>query len=128
MKVLDSTFLIDAIRGKKEANKILDTEKDLITTQMNIYEVVRGLFLEGISASKFHDTIEVFESVRVLQFDEDAMIKSAEISAELIKEGKCLEDSDCIIAGIALSKGISIIITKNKDHFSRIKGIKVETY
>ena len=85
----------------------------------------------------------LFENIRVLQFDEQAVVKSAQISSDLINKGMKVPDSDCIIAGIALNKGISIIVTRNVKHFERMKaiivtrnvkhfermkGIKVETY
>jgi len=33
-----------------------------------------------------------------------------------------------MIAGIALSNNINTIITRDKEHFKRIEGIKVESY
>lgn len=70
----------------------------------------------------------MFENIRVLSLDDNSIIKSAEISAELIKKGTIISDRDCLTAGIALSKGINTIVTRNIGHFKRIKGIKVETY
>ena len=128
MKVLDTTFLVDLLRGKTEAIKIVKTKKPLLTTQMNMYEVIRGLFLKNVTSSKFIQVIEMFEDIRVLPLDDNSIIKSAEISSELVKDGIIISDCDCMTAGIALSKGINKIVTKNTEHFKRIKGIKVEGY
>ncbi len=128
MKLVDTTVLIDIFRGKKEVLKIVESTTPLMTTQINMYEVIRGMFLQGISSEKFLLASEFFENIRVLSLDDDAIIKSANISAKLIKKGITISDNDCLTAGIALSKGITHIVTNNKKHFERIPNIKVETY
>jgi len=128
MKVLDTTFLIDLLRGKKETLPIINSKEHLLTTQINMYEVIRGLFLKNISSSRFRDVIETFEDIKVLSLDNRSIIKSAEISSELIKKGNMISDCDCLTAGIALSNGVNKIVTKNVKHFDRIKDIKAETY
>ena len=50
MKVLDSSFLIDLINGKKETKNISDLP-NLFTTQINMFEIIRGFFLRKISTS-----------------------------------------------------------------------------
>lgn len=42
------------------------------------------------------------------------------------KRGLC--QLDCLIAGTMLSHVVRKILTRNKDHFERIKNIKVEGY
>ncbi|MBT4539324.1 type II toxin-antitoxin system VapC family toxin [Candidatus Woesearchaeota archaeon] len=127
MKVLDSSFLIDLINGKKETKEILNLP-NLFTTQINMYEIIRGFYLRKISSNKFLQIMELFESIRVLPLNDQGILKSAEISAKLIENGKIIDDADCLTAGIALSHNIKTIVTKNKKHFSRIKDIKVQTY
>ncbi len=128
MKLLDTTALIDILRGKKEALKIVESSTILMTTQINMYETIRGLFLQGISPEKFLLASEFFENIRVLSLDDASIIKSAQISAKLTKKGIIISDSDCITAGIALSHGITHIVTNNKKHFERIPDVIVETY
>ena len=53
MKLVDTTFLIDIVKGEKETKKIFDPNETLLTTQINMYEFIRGMFLRGISPSKF---------------------------------------------------------------------------
>lgn len=127
MKVLDSTFLIDLTRGKQET-LLLSKEKNLLTTQICMFEVIRGLFLRNVSSSTVLRVMGLFNNICVLPLDDQAVVKSAEISSELIKAGNVIPDGDCLIAGIALSRGINKIVTKNVKHFGKIKEIKVETY
>ena len=128
MKVLDTTFLIDLLNGEKDTLKIAKGSEQVLTTQINMYEVIRGIFLRNNPASELLKATEMFENIRVLQLDNSATIKAAEIFADLTKKGKMIADNDCITAGIALSNGVNKIITKNIEHFKRIKGIKVEIY
>lgn len=128
MKVLDTTFLVDVIRGKKETEAILNSNAPLLTTQINMYEVLEGFFLKKISQAKYLEIMQLFDNIRVLPLDDNAIIEAAKISSCLIKEGNTIADCDCLIAGIALSKGITIIVTKNVKDFEKIKGLEVETY
>lgn len=128
MKVLDTTFLIDLIRGKKETAEIMDLKEPLLTTQINMYEVIRGMFIRNISQEKYLQINEFFDQMKLLSLDDNSIIKSAEISSELLKKGEFIGDADCLTAGIALSNGVTTVVTRNVDHFKRIKGIKIETY
>ena len=128
MKILDTTFLIDLLRGKKGLQKIVETDEPLFTTQLNMYEVIRGLFYRNISARKMAEANDLFENIKVLSLDDNSIIKAAEISAELTKQGEMISDCDCMMAGIASSKGMNKIVTRNAKHFRKIKGMTVETY
>ncbi len=128
MKLLDATFLIDLLNRKPETLKILETQQQLLTTQINMFETIRGLFLKNVSQNKFHQAKETFEHIKVLPLDDRGILKAAEISANLIKKGQMIDDADCLTAGIALAHGIKTIVTKNDKHFQRIKELKVEKY
>jgi tRNA(fMet)-specific endonuclease VapC len=52
---------------------------------------------------------------------------SAEIYAELRKEGKPLDDIDLLIAGIAIANRL-VLVTHNKGHFERIRRLEVEDW
>jgi len=69
-------------------------------------------------------SIGVFEAALDLR----AYILSSKISAFLTKEGKAINQSDCLISGTMISNGVNRILTKDKNHFGRIKGIKVISY
>ncbi len=128
MKFLDSTFLIDLLNGKKETLAVLGSTEQLATSQANMFEVIRGIFLKGHSYDKFLEAKEAFESIRVFLLDDGGIIRAAEISADLIKKGNRISDIDCITAGIALNNGADTMVTRNLKDFRKIKGIKVEAY
>lgn len=128
MKIVDTTFLIDIIRGNQQVIRILRKEESLLTTQINMFEVIRGIFLKNLSEKKYGEIMDLFETIHMLRLDEASLIKAAHISSSLTKKGIIISDNDCLIAGIALSHGITKIITNNKKHFERIKELQVETY
>ena len=128
MILLDSTFLIDVLRGRPETEKILNSSETLLTTQINMYEIITGIFLQKQTANQFSRVKDFFDQIVVLSLDDDAVLKAGELNATLIKKGEIIGDCDCLIAGIALSKNISTIITKNKKHFEKIEGINVISY
>ncbi|MBI2138823.1 type II toxin-antitoxin system VapC family toxin [Candidatus Woesearchaeota archaeon] len=128
MKALDTTFLIDLARGKKEAAAILEIHADLVTTQINMFEFIRGLMLKNTSKDKMLVAIRAFGSVRVLPLTDEGILEAAEISSSLINDGLEIDDADCLAAGICKSHGVKEIITRDIRHFQRIKGIKSVSY
>ncbi len=127
MKLLDTTFLIDLVNGVKETEPYLN-EQLLFTTQINMFEFIRGLYLRKISKRKYWEIIGLFDIIRVLPLDDSGIIRSAEISAALYSKGPPIDDGDCLTAGIALSKGITTIVTRNGNHFKKISQVSVEPY
>lgn len=93
-----------------------------------MYEVIEGLFSKNITKGKILEMTDIFESIKVLKLTEQGILKSAEISSNLIKQGLFTSDCDCLTAGISISSGVDTIVTKNNKHFLRIDNIKVETY
>ena len=128
MKLLDTSFLIDLLRGNPNVQRVINEKDIFLTTQINMYEVLTGLLYLKSSEEKILVAKEMFDSIRVLPLEDFGVIKAAEICANLTRKGEKIEDCDCLTAGITLSKGINIIVTKNVKHFEKIKGIKVETY
>tara|TARA_Y100000310_G_scaffold344515_1_gene457685 strand:+ start:4079 stop:4465 length:387 start_codon:yes stop_codon:yes gene_type:complete len=128
MKLLDSTFIIDLIRGDSSTQKILKNNKNLVTTHINVFEIIRGFMLQNYAPEKLLIVSKTLEEVGVLPITDEAMIKAADISSSLIKQGQEISDNDCLVAGISLSHGIKTIITRNTSHFKRIKDISVESY
>ncbi len=128
MEVLDSTALIDLLRGENEVLKKIDLDRPYATTQINMYELIAGFYRRKVGSRKFAQAMALFKNIRILSLNDFGIIRAAEISASLWEKGLATSDSDCLIAGIMLSHNVSTIITKNTKHFSRITGLKVEGY
>ena len=133
----DTTFLIDTLRKKDDVKQFLikNSSEILYTTEINVFETYLGLyankFLEKkpslLESRKIHIE-ELFSKFQILPFERKAAMESAKILGSLIRKGKKIEFRDGLIAGIAISNGIKKILTKNTDHFSRIKNIDIISY
>ena len=137
MILVDTTFLIDVLRKKTDIKSFLLDHPDeiLFTTEFNVFELYLGIYsskvLENDQELMKKRQIRLRElllRLQILQFGRKEAIKAALILGQLTRIGKLIEFRDGIIAGIALSSGITTIVTKNIDHFNRIKDLKVITY
>lgn len=129
---LDSDFIIDLLKGKSIAidffNKHRESE-ELFTTEVSKFEIFSGIYLkkvineqEKLVASGF------FDSLSVLPFGDGCGEIASHIFASLVKSGEVIGQADIFISAIMKKNGCSHIITRNKDHYSRIDGIKVINY
>ena len=131
MKCLDTTFLIDFLKSDKNAiNKALEIKDDLlITTSVNVFEVLLGIYRKKETAqNKLDQFKKLIANLNIINFDVESSFNASKIEADLISQGKEINAMDSLVAGTMISKGCNTIITRNKDHFERIKGLKVETY
>jgi len=130
MICLDTTFIIDFLNNVDGALKKAEEFKDkiVVTTAINEFETIVGCYLKNLSQESINKTVSFFNCIRILNFDTNSALKSAEIVYNLRRMGETINNDDCLAAGIAVSNGCQTIITMNKKHLEKIKGIKVETY
>ncbi len=132
MRLLDTTFLIDLLRGEQDAlakAKLIEKFR-LFTTELNFFEIVVGIYSQkkGDYGAHLLKAEKLFSRLEILPFGHRSAIKAGQIAGELIRKGVQIDSHDCIMAGIALSNNCNIIVTRNKEHFERIKNIKVDCY
>jgi tRNA(fMet)-specific endonuclease VapC len=128
MKCLDTNILIDILRNKHDAGKIvseLDAESRNATTTVNALELFYG-------ANHSDNRVDNVEKVRFLLQRLDVLpltLKASELAGELMatlaQKGEIIEYRDAMIAGIVLESGMTLV-TRNKKHFARIPGIRLE--
>ena len=131
MKCLDTTFLIDFLRNDRGAiNKALEIKEEVIvTTSINIFEVLLGIYRKKKNTeAELEQFKKLISKLDVLYFDIESSFIASKITADLISEGKEIDAMDCLTAGAMLSKNCNSIVTRNKEHFQRIKGIRIEGY
>ena len=135
MVCLDTSFLIDVIRGKKEIVKIeeeIDLKEEIVAIATpTIVELIRGLYLKANIKNIKKEEVEVINkklsSFTILDLDKDSAVLAGEIEADLINKGEIIDLEDIMIAAIAISNDQNLL-TKNKKHFEKIKGLQIETY
>lgn len=77
---------------------------------------------------KMIELLKLFSAFEVLDLNLDSAIKAGEVDGTLRAQGKDINGADALVAGIALTNKVDTIITKNRSHFERIDGLKVESY
>ncbi|MGH7588824.1 MAG: type II toxin-antitoxin system VapC family toxin [Gemmatimonadota bacterium] len=121
----DTDVLIDALNGLEPATGRVARELRagaLATTTVTVFELLSGV---GTEAEK--ETVrKLLTPIRVFSFDEAAARSAAEIRRDLEKKGRAIDMADYLIAGIAAS-GSATLITRNRAHFERVPGLRVES-
>lgn len=129
--ILDTNFIIDFLKGQSTALNKMDflIKKDIafaITTP-TIFELYSGLIFLDKSENERERIISLLKDQIILSLDKNSAEKAGIIDGNLLKKGLKIDAEDSMIAGIAESHGESIL-TKNVKHFSRIQGIRIESY
>ena len=135
MVCLDSSVIIDILRGKESVKEIENKfdyggEEILIPSPV-IVELIRGIYLKDSIKNIKDDEKEkinnFLSSFIVLDFDKKSAIKTGEIEAYLINNGETIDLEDIMIGAIAKQNG-ERLITRNIKHFQRVKGLEIENY
>ena len=130
MKCLDTDLLIAILRGKEEArNEVaeIDEEAKGATTAINAFEVFLGAHKSARKNENIKEALKLFKRLEVFPLDFSSSRRAGEISAKLATKGETIDYRDAMIAGIALENDLTLV-TRNESHFTRIKGLKLETW
>ncbi len=130
MKCIDTDFLIAILRGKQEAYESvlkIDEEGKEATTAINAFELFFGANRSERKKENIREAQKLLERLEVIPLDTLSAKRAGEISATLVAKGEAIDFRDAMIAGIALEKDLTLL-TRNNAHFSRIKGLKVQTW
>ncbi len=129
MTCLETDFLIDIIRQRPEAIQKLK-QLESLGEKLSITPITATELFEGGSIVHREKEMEKIEStihsLQWLQYDVIAAQKAGELMSKLSNYGQKIGDLDTITAGIALRHGQTTLITKNRKHFEKISGLKIE--
>lgn len=125
--ILETTFIVDLFRGDKTAvakAEELDRKGEAVfTTAVTVFELWQGLSAKKEKQEKLSQFVETFG---LLNLDSESAKRGGEAHADLIARGARIDPEDSMIAGIALRRG-QTVLTRD-EHFSRVKGLRIETY
>jgi predicted nucleic acid-binding protein len=113
LQVLDSTVLIDFLRGRPAVARLaaLRSAGDVpATTAVNVEEVVRGLRPAEVGAAE-----TLFRGLVVLAVDAAAAWRAGEWRREFAARGVTLFQTDCLVAGTALVNRATLATGNPKD-------------
>lgn len=126
----DTNILSYYIRGNEEIknrlNKELSEGNQFIINPVTYYEISRGLLAidSPMKSQKFKELCQVFG---ILELSKWILDIAAQNYAVLRKKGELIEDADLFIAATCLVNDL-VLITNNRRHFSRIDGLKIESW
>jgi|SRR3990167_6836201 len=126
MACLETTFLIDLLRGKPEIKEFKD-ELDKSETLICIAAPSVMEIWNKITRLPQKDRInELISSCVILPLDEKSAKEAADIQTELQKVGAIIDLEDIMIAAIARSNGEKLVT--RDEHYAKIKGLKILKY
>jgi len=122
--ILDSTFIIDFLRGSKDARIFGEklVNEMLRTTTITVFET-----FAGAKEKEFTTINDLFGKLPVLPLTTEDAQKGGIILKKLREQGQDIDPQDAMIAGIALRRN-EPLVTRNRKHFEKIPGLHVITY
>jgi len=123
MKILDSSFCADFLRGYDHAKqyRMDHTEESLVLPAVGFYELYHGAINVG------RDPVEIEKDlpwVERLDYSPKHAAAGAAVRAELEENGQRIQHPDMMIAGVARSFDVPLVTTEGD--FDRINDLVVE--
>lgn len=121
--VIDTGIFIEHLRAKdkfKTSLYLIPENTELFISSISLYE----LYMGATTKEKENDIVLLTEDLQVLPFTDSVSIKAAQIYHQLRTGNKMIEFRDIFIAATCLVYELPIL-TLNKEHFKRIKGLEV---
>ena len=128
--ILDSTFLIDVLRGERAVEKLveqLDTSGTPFVSAVTVMELYEGVHLADATESERAAVEQLLEDLTELPFDRECALQAGRINAQLLSNGEPVDETDVMIAATGLVND-QPIVTRNVEHFERIDGVTVVSY
>ena len=122
--VLDTTVLIDALRGRPAADRVRDLADRgelLVTTAVNVEEIIRGLRPAEQEAAD-----NLLTALRIVPIRRKEAERAGRWRREFAARGVTLHQADCLIASGAFSAGGRLATANVKDF--PMQGLTVEEW
>jgi predicted nucleic acid-binding protein len=128
---MDTTFLIDLMRGHERAVDLLEKleaeGEPVAASTTTLAEFHRGLATLDLSAAEKRRVAEVVRGRPLLAFDSAAAERAGALDAALWARGEPIDPEDAAIAGLALSRD-AVLVTRRVREFGRVEGLRLRTY
>lgn len=108
--------------------ELIDREDtELYISVVTYYELKRRLIASNSTTKLKALQIILHSYFEVVLMDFDMYERSAQIYADLKKDGNIIEDDDIFIGATALEND-AVLVTNNERHLGRINGLKIEVW
>lgn len=131
MALMDTTFLIDLMRGRERAVDLLEKleaeEEPVAVCTTTLAEFHRGWATVELGAAEKRRVADVVRGRPLMVFDAPAAERAGALDALLWARGEPLDPEDAAIAGVALSRD-EVLVTRRAREFGRVEGLRLRTY
>ena len=117
---IDTSIFIDCLR-RKVVNSSIYFLESLITDNLGFTSAITVAEL-SVGAHPSHRKDALDKTLELI-----SIVEVVDINTDVAVEGGTIELNDCLISATAISQGINKIVTRNINHFKRIKEIEVFT-
>jgi tRNA(fMet)-specific endonuclease VapC len=120
--VVDTDLLIDFLRGKGPGAPLV---RELIAShRLRVTAITAFELRVGADFSARRDDILRLVHSRTFPLDSRSALRAGELAARLLGAGQNIGLADCLQAGICLNYDLPFA-TRNRKHFSRVKGLRL---
>ncbi len=136
MWLADTTFIIDLVNNDDGAVKMaarIDSMHSIVfVSAITIQEYLRGIYyLFGDKPNQIDEKLSKAEGDLArfsgLDMNYNVAKAAAKIDADLTRKGEQIGYADVLIGATAQFYQLTLL-TRNKDHFERINGLKIDLY
>lgn len=122
---VDTDILVDYLRKREPGFSIFNKRRfNAAISTVTVFELLFGANLSSRKEERILELRSLFEQHPILPFDEASAEHASEVGAELRVKGESIEIRDLFNASICLRQNLAIL-TRNKNHYARVPGLKV---
>jgi tRNA(fMet)-specific endonuclease VapC len=125
---LDTSVLIDNLRGKKQTvefiRRLEDSGTTLSTTAVNSFELYYGAYRSKRRDKNLAATRTALTRLVIMDLTDESSNEVGRILALLEQKGKRIGFRDALIAAIAMTHKMTLA-TRDTEHFSRVPDLQV---
>jgi tRNA(fMet)-specific endonuclease VapC len=121
--VIDTGIFIEHLRAKDKLKSTLynlPSDVELFISSVTLYE----LYMGATTPEKENDIKLITEDLSILPFSDSVAVEAARIYHRLRLSNKMIEFRDIFISATCLVNDLPLV-TLNRKHFDRIKGLKI---
>ncbi len=136
MAVLETTFVIDLMKESKRGRpgpasqklqELTDRGEVLQIAIFTLAELFVGVAKGALPRQERTAIEQCVAAFEVLPFERSTAEIFGSIVGGLEKQGQSISDIDALIGSVALEHA-EVLVTRNRKHFERIPGLRIEGY
>jgi tRNA(fMet)-specific endonuclease VapC len=131
MVVLDTDFVIDLMRGHPGAvahlENLLERPDPAGISAITVMQLYHGVARVDLEEEERDRVEAALKGMTVYDMTRPIAVRAGLVDGELMRRGEPIDPADVIVGATALHRG-EPVVTRNKKHFGRMKGLKVIGY